>query len=86
MPKPTKLKVVNEDNKIYHAFPYNKVSYAIYDWEMDMPIQYASVTTIGPTVRSLKKNIENFYIIFYKISSTDKSFIIDKSTTNRYNQ
>lgn len=85
MPKPTKLKKPDETHSIYHAFPYSIIGYAIYDWEMDTPIQYATISTIGATIRSLKKSIPNFNIIFYK-KGTDLAFIKDKSSTDRYNK
>jgi len=67
------LKSIDKNQKNYHLFKLSTVLYALYDDEMDMPIQYGSLNKIDAAITSLKKHIPGIFIFYYDRDITDKA-------------
>lgn len=79
------LKPIDKNQILYHLFKLNTVKYALYDDEMDMPIQYGSLNLITAATQSLKKHIKNVRIVYYDRDLSDKMTFKDNQTKTRIN-
>lgn len=79
------LKRIDKDQKIYHLFKMSEVLYVLYDDEMDMPIQYGSLTLVNPAVLSIRKNVKGITVIYYDRDLSDKITFKKNVTKTRIN-
>ena len=61
------------------------VVYALYDDELDMPIQYGSLNKVDAAVQSLRKYIKDVYIVYYDRDLSFKESFKRNDTKTRVN-
>lgn len=71
MQKPPQLKPIDPSIKIYYVFKLSNILYAVYDFQMIMPIQYGSLQIVEATVKSIKKNVLGSYVYYLDNDDTD---------------
>lgn len=79
------LKPIDKNQTLYHLFKLSTVLYALYDDEMDMPIQYGSLNLISAATDSIRKNIKGVKIIYYDRDLSDKITLKRNDTKTRVN-
>lgn len=84
MTKPPQLKPLDPNVKIYYVFKLSNILYAVYDFQMIMPIQYGSLQIVESTVKSIKKNVQNSYV-YYLDTDSNEGFKISDIKTRTHN-
>jgi len=79
------LKPIDKNQVLYHLFKLNTVKYALYDDEMDMPIQYGSLNLVSAATKSLRQHIKNVRIIYYDRDLSDKMTFKENDIKTRMN-
>lgn len=71
MQKPPQLKAIDPSIKIYYVFKLSNILYAVYDWQMIMPIKYGSLQIVEATVKSIKTNVQGSYVFYLDQDNSD---------------
>jgi hypothetical protein len=66
MPMLPAKKQIDVKQKIYHLFKTSTTYYILFDDLMDLPIQFGSLNTVLPAVRSVQKSVQDSLINWYE--------------------